>query len=63
VWAAVECSVKAGRPATSAITFAPARGDEWAVFDSGGLRIATLVTSLRDVPGEVVFAVGTEGRA
>ncbi|HEY3734440.1 MAG TPA: type I polyketide synthase [Streptosporangiaceae bacterium] len=63
MWAAVECSVKAGLPATSPITLAAARRDEWTVFDAGGLRIATLATSLRDVPGEVVFAVGTERRA
>jgi enediyne polyketide synthase len=62
VWAAAECVVKAGLAASSPISLA-ARRDEWTVLDSGSLRIATLVTTLRDFPGQVVFAVGTEGRA
>ncbi|WP_283133055.1 type I polyketide synthase [Rhizohabitans arisaemae] len=35
--------------------------DAWAVFASGGLRVATLVTTLHGVPDPIVFAVLTTG--
>jgi enediyne polyketide synthase len=62
VWSAVECVAKAGLPASAPISLASERRDAWRVFASGALRIATLVTTLRDVPGQVVFAVLAEGR-
>jgi enediyne polyketide synthase len=62
VWAAVECLQKAGiAPVGAPITMTPVRRDAWTVFASGSLRIATLVTSLRDATAPVVFAVLTEG--
>ncbi|MFF5207189.1 SDR family NAD(P)-dependent oxidoreductase [Streptosporangium sp. NPDC000396] len=63
VLAAVECLGEAGLPPDAPLTLAPARRDAWVVFASGGLRIATLVTALRDAPDPVVFAVLTEGRS
>jgi enediyne polyketide synthase len=62
VWSAIECVAKAGLPASAPISLASERRDAWRVFASGALRIATLVTTLRDVPGRVVFAVLAEGR-
>jgi enediyne polyketide synthase len=63
VWAAIECVQKAGLPASAPITLTPVRQDAWTVFASGALRIATLVTTLRDTTDPVVFAVLAEGRS
>ncbi len=63
VWAAIECVQKAGLPASAPVTLTPVRQDAWTVFASGALRIATLVTTLRDAPDPVVFAVLAEGRS
>ncbi|MFI6802368.1 type I polyketide synthase [Streptosporangium canum] len=60
---AVECLRNAGLSPDAPLTPAPAQRDAWVVFASGDLRIATLVTSLRDTPDPVVFAVLTEGRS
>ncbi|MDH2428367.1 type I polyketide synthase [Sphaerisporangium sp. TRM90804] len=62
VLAAVQCLRGAGLLPTAPLTLTPAQRDAWTVFTSGRLRIATLVTTLRDAPGPVVFAVLTEGR-
>jgi enediyne polyketide synthase len=62
VWAAIECLQKAGLPPGSPLTLTAAGRDGWTVLASGGLRIVTLVTTLRDVPEQVVFAVLTSGR-
>jgi enediyne polyketide synthase len=61
VWTAVECLQKAGLPQHSPLTLASARRDGWLVLASGTLRIATLVTSLRDAADPVVAAVLTDG--
>ena len=64
VWAAVECLQKAGiTPASAPITLTPTRRDAWSVFASGSLRIATIVTTLRDATNPVVFAILTDGEA
>ena len=64
VWAAVECLQKAGiTPASAPITLTPTRRDAWTVFASGNLRIATIVTTLRDASNPVVFAILTDGGA
>ncbi|GAA2076744.1 SDR family NAD(P)-dependent oxidoreductase [Actinomadura alba] len=63
VWSAVECLRKAGLPADAPLTLTPVRRGAWSVFASGTLRIATLVTTLRDVPDPVVLAVLVEGRS
>ncbi|TDD35510.1 SDR family NAD(P)-dependent oxidoreductase [Actinomadura sp. KC06] len=63
VWSAVECLRKAGLPADASLTLTPGRRNAWIVLASGPLRIATLVTTLRDRPGSVVFAVLVEGRS
>ncbi|MER7134291.1 SDR family NAD(P)-dependent oxidoreductase, partial [Streptosporangium saharense] len=62
VWAAAECLRKAGLPPGAPLTWASERRDAWAVLSSGGLRIATLVTALRDTVEPVAFAILTEGR-
>ena len=61
VWTAIECLVKAGLM-NAPVTLAEARKDGWVVFASGTLRIATLATTLRDAPDQVVFAILTDGR-
>ncbi|MGC1212598.1 MAG: SDR family NAD(P)-dependent oxidoreductase [Micromonospora sp.] len=61
VWAAVECLQKAGQPPHSPLTLTPARRGTWLVLGSGHLRVASVVTRLRDVPEPVVFAVLTDG--
>lgn len=61
VWTAIECLQKAGLP-NAPLALATARKDGWVVFTSGSLRIATLVTTLRDAPDQVVFAILTDGR-
>jgi enediyne polyketide synthase len=63
VWTAMECLQKAGLPVSSPLTLTPARRDGWAVLASGPLRIATLVTGLRDAPAPVAFAVLVNGRS
>jgi enediyne polyketide synthase len=63
VWSALECLRKAGLPADASLTLAPGGGGAWTVLTSGSLRIATLITTLRDVPSPVVFAVLVEGRS
>ncbi|WP_036320379.1 hypothetical protein, partial [Microbispora sp. ATCC PTA-5024] len=63
VLAAAECLERAGLPATAPLAVLPGARDAWAVLASDGLRIATLVTTLRDAPDPVVIAVLTEGRS
>jgi enediyne polyketide synthase len=60
VWAAAECLRKAGVPPGAPLTPVSTQPD-WVVLASGELRIATLVTTLRDVAAPVVFAVLTDG--
>ncbi|GIH67823.1 type I polyketide synthase [Sphaerimonospora thailandensis] len=60
--AARECLRAAGLGADAALTPPEPGHGAWAVFASGRLRIATLLTTLRDTTGPVVFAVLTEGR-
>ncbi|MFI6066634.1 type I polyketide synthase [Micromonospora sp. NPDC051227] len=62
VWAAMECLHKAGHTSLAPLGLEPADRAGWAVFSSGDLRIATLATTLHDVPEPVVFAILTEGR-
>jgi enediyne polyketide synthase len=51
VWSAIECLQKVGLPAHAPLTLTPVRsvpaGSAWAVFASGNLRVASLVTSVR----------------
>jgi enediyne polyketide synthase len=63
VWAAIECLRKAGLPADAPLTMTTAGRHPWKVFSSGALRVATLVTTVRDVPAPVVFAILAEGRS
>ncbi len=63
VLTAVECLRGAGLPLDAPLTLAPAGRDAWAVFASGGVRVSTLATTLRDAQSPVVFAVLTEGRS
>jgi enediyne polyketide synthase len=62
VWAAMECLHKAGVMGAP-LTATPARHNSWTVFASGTLRIATLVTTLRDFSDPVVFAILIDGRS
>jgi enediyne polyketide synthase len=60
VWMAVECLQKAGFPAAAPLAVAREGHQGWQVFTSGTVRVATLVTALRDVPQPVGFAVLTD---
>ncbi|MGW5555897.1 type I polyketide synthase [Micromonospora sp. NPDC003944] len=62
VWTALECLQKAGHTVRAPLTVQPAERAGWAVFASGELRIATLVTTVRDRPEPVVFAIAMKGR-
>jgi enediyne polyketide synthase len=64
VWAAVESLQKAGLPPGAPLVMVPPQRDGWAVFSSAALHIATFVTTLRDHPDPVVFAIfAQEGRS
>ena len=56
VWGATECLQKAGL-IDAPLALVPGEGGPWVVFSSGELRIATLVTTLRDHTDPVVCAV------
>jgi enediyne polyketide synthase len=60
VWAAIECLHKAGLPQSAPLIASPSARPGWQVLNCGPLRIATFVTTLRDVKGQVAFAVLTE---
>ncbi|AGL16720.1 type I polyketide synthase [Actinoplanes sp. N902-109] len=62
VWTAIECLHKAGLQPHAPLTVLPGAPAGWAVLASGDLRIATVVTTLRERPGPVVAAVLTAGR-
>ncbi|WP_043617874.1 type I polyketide synthase [Nonomuraea candida] len=62
VSAAARCLREAGLGDAGPLTVNPAERDAWVVFAAAGLRVATLVTTVRDVPEPVVVAVLTEGR-
>ncbi|GAB7045919.1 type I polyketide synthase [Catenuloplanes indicus] len=57
VWTAIECLRKAGHVAGEPLTLRPAGRARWVELRSGGLRIATFVTTLRDVAEPVVLSV------
>ncbi|MGN9837128.1 type I polyketide synthase [Nonomuraea sp. H19] len=63
VSAAVRCLRQAGLGDAEPLTVTPGERDAWVVFASAELRVATLVTAVRDVPEPVVVAVLTEGRS
>lgn len=63
LWAAVECLRKAGQPGEAPVTAVTVGAGAWQVFASGSLRIATLVTTVREIPTPVVFAVLADGRS
>jgi enediyne polyketide synthase len=63
VWAAIECLRKAGLSHRAPLAALPSERAGWLVFASGDLRIATLVTTVRDLPQPMAFAILTEGRA
>ncbi|SDI18061.1 type I polyketide synthase [Nonomuraea jiangxiensis] len=62
VRAALACLERAGVAAGAPLEVAEPGQAAWAVFASGNLRVATLVTTLREVSDPVVFAILTEGR-
>jgi len=61
VWTAIECLRKVGLPVHSPLAVTAVGPDGWLTLASGTLRVATLVTSLRDHPDPVVAAVLTDG--
>jgi enediyne polyketide synthase len=62
VWTAIECLQKAGLPSDAPLALLRHEGP-WAVFSSGELRIATLVTNLRDRVDAVACAILGTGLA
>ncbi|GII76202.1 polyketide synthase [Sphaerisporangium rufum] len=63
VLAAAACLAGAGSPDTAPITATEAGRGPWVVLAAGGVRVSTLVTTLRDAPEPVVLAILTEGRS
>lgn len=63
VWTALECLQKAGATTHAPLALVPRGRDGYAVFASGGLRIAALATGLRGVPRPVVLAILAEAGA
>lgn len=57
VWAAGECLRKAGASQAAPLTLVSAPRDRWVVFDSGGLRVATVATTVRGAGEPVVLAI------
>ncbi|MFI5929082.1 SDR family NAD(P)-dependent oxidoreductase [Micromonospora sp. NPDC051543] len=62
VWSAAECLRKLGLLPPVPLTLVPPAGDGWVVLTGGGIRIATLVTTVHGVAEPVVFAVALDGR-
>jgi enediyne polyketide synthase len=62
VWSVIECLRKAGNSITEQATLHHRTPDGWVVFARGEVRVATFVTSLSQVDGDVVFAVLAEER-
>ncbi|MEU4578859.1 type I polyketide synthase [Nonomuraea sp. NPDC023979] len=60
--AAAERCLRAAGLGGAELTITPAERDAWVVFATAELRVATLVTAVRDLPDPVVVAVLTEGR-
>jgi enediyne polyketide synthase len=63
VLAAVGSLRNAGLTPDAPLEPVPAGRGPWTVFHAGGLRIATLVTAVWDVPQPIVLAILTEGRS
>jgi len=61
VWGAVECLRKVGRARVEPVTLGQPRADGWVSLRSGGARIASFSTSVREVEQPVVFTMLTEG--
>ncbi|MBG0823467.1 SDR family NAD(P)-dependent oxidoreductase [Planomonospora sp. ID91781] len=59
--AALRCLRDAGVSPEAPLAAAPDRRGAWVVLTCGSLSVATLVTTLRDRPGPVAFAVLTGG--
>lgn len=62
IWAALESLQKAGLTVQAPLTLLSAPRPGWVLLASGGLRVATFVTTLHGVAGRVVFAVLSEGK-
>jgi enediyne polyketide synthase len=56
VWSALECLRRAGA-ATQTLTLDRVDTEGWVVLSAGESRIATWVTTVNDIPDQVVFAV------
>lgn len=61
VWSAQECLRKAGSSPGAPLMLLSAAPDGWAVFGSGDLRVAVLVSTLHGVAEPVTFAILTSG--
>jgi enediyne polyketide synthase len=62
VWGAVECLRKIGHAAAEPIALAERGMDRWVLLRSGDVRIATFLTSLRDMAEPVVFTILTQAK-
>jgi enediyne polyketide synthase len=60
VWSALESLRKAGAPQAAPLTLESGTDDGWLLLRSGGLRIATLLASVRELSGPAAFAVLVE---
>jgi enediyne polyketide synthase len=61
VWAAAECLKKAGAPFLTPVAFGASYADKWVLLKAGHLDIATYVGEVRDIEGQLILAVLSEG--
>ncbi len=60
VWTARECLKKAGRPSGCPLVLAQALPENWVLFKSGQVTIASLATTMRDFADPVAIAILVE---
>ncbi|HEV2377052.1 MAG TPA: type I polyketide synthase [Streptosporangiaceae bacterium] len=63
VWAVHECLAKAGLPQDAPLTLGTPQAGGWVVFACGQATVATFLTTLRDRPDPVVFAILSQRRS
>ena len=56
VWAAVECTRKAGLPIGEALTLSESTRDGWALLRAGRTAVATWTGSVSGIDSDVAFA-------
>jgi enediyne polyketide synthase len=60
VWVASECLKKAGAAWDTPLVLATRKAESWVILAAGALRVATLVTQVRDVENRLVVGVAVK---